>query len=123
HGRDRRRVSPRLYLCRRHAAPRRRARPWGGYRRATCVALSLPSRLFAREPAGARRHVVALVNAMACRLTDAALAGLPHDIARPAFDRARLRPGIVHLGIGAFHRAHQAMINDLALAATGDARW
>lgn len=60
---------------------------------------------------------------MACRLTDAALAGLPHDIARPAFDRARLRPGIVHLGIGAFHRAHQAMINDLALAATGDARW
>src|SRR5690606_7514202 len=61
HGRDRRRVSPRLYLCRRHAAPRRRARPWGGYRRATCVALSLPTRLFAREPAGARRHVVALV--------------------------------------------------------------
>src|SRR5690606_20795349 len=62
-------------------------------------------------------------NAMACRLTDAALAGLPHDIARPAFDRARLRPGIVHLGIGAFHRAHQAMVNDLAVAATGDTRW
>src|SRR5690606_10048538 len=62
-------------------------------------------------------------NAMACRLTDAALAGLPHDIARPAFDRARLRPGIVHLGIGAFHRAHQAMINDLAMPATRPGRW
>src|SRR5690606_1579080 len=29
----------------------------------------------------------------------------------------------VHLGIGAFHRAHQAMVNDLAVAATGDTRW
>src|SRR5690606_32749509 len=48
---------------------------------------------------------------------------LPADIARPGYDRSRLRPGIVHLGIGAFHRAHQAPVNDRALAASSDLRW
>ncbi|HYG42895.1 MAG TPA: mannitol dehydrogenase family protein [Bordetella sp.] len=60
---------------------------------------------------------------MAPRLNAAGLAGLPADIGRPRYDRARLRPGIVHLGIGAFHRAHQAPLTDLALAASGDLRW
>jgi mannitol 2-dehydrogenase len=27
---------------------------------------------------------------------------------RPSYDRARLKPGIVHVGLGNFHRAHQA---------------
>lgn len=31
--------------------------------------------------------------------------------------------GIVHLGIGAFHRAHQAVFTELAARATGDRRW
>ncbi len=31
-------------------------------------------------------------------------------------------PGVVHLGLGAFHRAHQAMVFDRLLA-SGDARW
>ncbi|MBU3651234.1 MAG: hypothetical protein FGM28_13160, partial [Limnohabitans sp.] len=31
-------------------------------------------------------------------------------------------PGVVHLGLGAFHRAHQAMVFDRLLAA-GDSRW
>jgi fructuronate reductase len=31
-------------------------------------------------------------------------------------------PGVVHLGLGAFHRAHQAMVFDQLLA-SGDARW
>ena len=30
----------------------------------------------------------------------------------PAYDRSELRPGIVHLGVGGFHRAHQAMYLD-----------
>ena len=30
----------------------------------------------------------------------------------PAYDRSRVTPGIVHLGIGAFHRAHQAVVID-----------
>ena len=33
------------------------------------------------------------------------------------------RVGIVHLGIGAFHRAHQAVFTQDAFAATGDDRW
>ncbi len=31
--------------------------------------------------------------------------------------------GIVHLGWGAFHRAHQAVYTEDAMAATGDRRW
>ncbi|GAA1717497.1 mannitol dehydrogenase family protein [Isoptericola hypogeus] len=31
--------------------------------------------------------------------------------------------GVVHLGIGAFHRAHQAVFTELAARATGDLRW
>jgi fructuronate reductase len=51
------------------------------------------------------------------RLRD--LAGLPPDVGRPAYDRAALRPGILHLGLGAFHRAHQAPCTDDAIAAAG----
>ncbi|WP_246618019.1 mannitol dehydrogenase family protein [Rhizobium populisoli] len=40
---------------------------------------------------------------------------LSADIARPAYDRAALKPGIVHIGLGAFHRAHQAVYTDEAL--------
>ena len=53
------------------------------------------------------------------RLSDRTLAALPAGIARPAYDRARVSPGIVHLGVGAFHRAHQAVIADDCLAAGG----
>nr|WP_250811910.1 mannitol dehydrogenase family protein [Neorhizobium tomejilense] len=40
----------------------------------------------------------------------------PH-VAGPGFDRALLKPGILHIGLGAFHRAHQAVYTDAALAA------
>ncbi len=30
----------------------------------------------------------------------------------PAYDRRRVTPGVVHVGVGGFHRAHQAMYND-----------
>lgn len=43
-------------------------------------------------------------------------------MARPAYDRAAVTTGIVHLGIGAFHRAHQAVYTDAVLA-VGDNRW
>lgn len=36
------------------------------------------------------------------------LARLPADVARPSYDRALLRRGIVHIGMGGFHRAHMA---------------
>src|SRR5450631_2167841 len=39
----------------------------------------------------------------------------------PDYDRTRVLPGIVHLGIGNFHRAHQAVYIDRCLRA--DPRW
>ena len=56
------------------------------------------------------------------RLSAATLADLPGDVIRPGYDRAAVRCGVVHLGIGAFHRAHQAAFFDDALNA-GDLRW
>jgi fructuronate reductase len=56
------------------------------------------------------------------RLSQSASASLPPSVARPDYDRSRLRRGIVHLGLGAFHRAHQAVYTDVAMAA-GDLRW
>lgn len=57
------------------------------------------------------------------RLTPETLSSLPDHVARPGYDRSQLKAGIVHLGIGAFHRGHQAVVNDAAIAATGDMRW
>jgi fructuronate reductase len=57
----------------------------------------------------------------AARLSDATLAGLPPAVARPAYDRAAARVGVVHLGPGAFHRGHQAFVLDQLLA--HDPRW
>src|SRR2546430_15114546 len=50
------------------------------------------------------------------RLSDATLDRLPSEVQRPAYDRSRVTPGIVHLGIGAFHRAHQSVVIDDLLA-------
>lgn len=33
----------------------------------------------------------------------------------PAYDRGRVSPGVVHFGVGGFHRAHQAMYHDRLL--------
>ena len=59
---------------------------------------------------------------MSLRLSNATLCRLPAYVARPAYDRAALGHGIVHLGLGAFHRAHQAAYTD-AIIAAGDTRW
>jgi fructuronate reductase len=56
------------------------------------------------------------------RLSDRTLAGLPAGVASPAYDRGRSAVGVVHLGVGNFHRAHQAVVFDDLLAA-GDPRW
>lgn len=44
----------------------------------------------------------------AAPLTDTALAALPGSVLRPEYNRSKLKPGIVHIGVGNFHRAHQA---------------
>lgn len=56
------------------------------------------------------------------RLSEECFDRLPAPIARYGYDRAAHAVGIVHFGIGAFHRAHQAWYTDAALAA-GDKDW
>ena len=40
------------------------------------------------------------------------LSSLPAGLAVPGYDRSALRTGIVHFGVGGFHRAHEAMYLD-----------
>jgi fructuronate reductase len=53
------------------------------------------------------------------RLDTRTLARLPSGVARPRYPLDTLATGIVHLGIGAFHRAHQAIYTDDAIAHAG----
>ncbi len=55
-------------------------------------------------------------------LSASTLRTLPAGLHTPSYDRMSHTPGVVHLGLGAFHRAHQAMVFDQLLAA-GDTRW
>ena len=56
------------------------------------------------------------------RLSEKSLKDLPASVSRPTYDRTKVVGSIVHLGIGAFHRAHQAMFTDRVLA-SGDLNW
>ncbi|QEY17769.1 mannitol dehydrogenase family protein [Cellvibrio sp. KY-GH-1] len=49
------------------------------------------------------------------RLNKNLLSQLPKDVALPTYEREKLVAGIVHLGIGAFHRAHQAFYTEAVL--------
>src|SRR5271169_3329980 len=88
--------------------PRRSLRSRGEGRNEMTMAQTNP--LPARAPAPAR-------------LSLARLTQLPPAVVRPAYDLARVDCGILHLGIGAFHRAHQAYYTDTALADGGGDGW
>src|SRR4051812_3075479 len=49
-------------------------------------------------------------------LNAAALGRLSATVGTPRYDRAAISAGIVHFGVGAFHRAHEAMFIDHVLA-------
>ncbi|WP_101524399.1 mannitol dehydrogenase family protein [Nocardioides houyundeii] len=55
-------------------------------------------------------------------LCDKTLPALHPLLATPSYDRAALRRSIVHIGVGAFHRAHQLVYLD-ALARGGNSEW
>lgn len=55
-------------------------------------------------------------------LNDGTLGTLPPTVTRPDYDRSALTTGIVHIGVGGFHRAHQAVYLD-DLAALGVTDW
>ncbi|MFI7603054.1 mannitol dehydrogenase family protein [Actinoplanes sp. NPDC049681] len=51
------------------------------------------------------------------------LASLPPDLPVPSYDRGALRTGIVHFGVGGFHRAHEAMYLDRLMSAGAALDW
>jgi mannitol 2-dehydrogenase len=57
----------------------------------------------------------------ATALNRATLGDLPIPV--PSYDRDLLRVGIVHIGVGGFHRAHQAMYLDRLFSAGHDRDW
>ncbi len=60
---------------------------------------------------------------MTCKLSLATLAEAAKTAAIPAYDRASLKAGIVHFGVGNFHRAHQAIYLDDLFNAGSDHHW
>ncbi len=51
------------------------------------------------------------------------LAEIGETVAVPRYDRSQLQAGIVHIGVGAVHRAHQAMYLDRLLALGSSSDW
>jgi len=49
---------------------------------------------------------------MTTKLSLSSLSSLPPKVGRPKYDRAGLTAGILHFGVGNFHRAHQAVYLD-----------
>jgi len=60
---------------------------------------------------------------MSVKLSAAALDRLPKGVGAPGYDRAKLSPGILHIGVGNFHRAHQAVYLDDLFASGRDHDW
>lgn len=57
------------------------------------------------------------------KLTAETLSDLPSGIVTEIYDRTAVRPGIAHLSVGNFHRAHQAVYTDRVLALPGQEGW
>lgn len=49
---------------------------------------------------------------MTIKLSNATLADIDGSVATPRYDRSTLKAGILHFGVGNFHRAHQAIYLD-----------
>ncbi|WP_417669181.1 mannitol dehydrogenase family protein [Roseibium sp.] len=60
---------------------------------------------------------------MAIELNQNALADLSSGVNAPNYDRSKLTAGIVHIGVGNFHRAHQAVYLDRLFAKGRDHDW
>src|SRR6218665_3942214 len=60
---------------------------------------------------------------MAVRLSRATLGQLGPSVSGPSYRREELSPGIVHIGVGNFHRAHQAAYLDELFERGRDHDW
>lgn len=57
------------------------------------------------------------------QLTVKSIPQLPESVAVPRYDRSKVTTGIVHFGVGGFHRAHQAMYLDRLMNAGKALDW
>ena len=46
------------------------------------------------------------------KLNEASLSRLPGNVRVPKYDRRQITNGIVHIGVGGFHKSHQALYLD-----------
>jgi mannitol 2-dehydrogenase len=60
---------------------------------------------------------------MASKLSGDTLESLPVEVSRPQYDWRSLTPGIVHVGVGNFHRAHMGIYLDRLHAKNGHLDW
>jgi mannitol 2-dehydrogenase len=56
-------------------------------------------------------------------LNQQSLASLPSHVDVPNYDRSQVKAGIVHIGVGGFHRAHQAAYINELLKTPGSEQW
>src|ERR1700733_3308734 len=56
-------------------------------------------------------------------LRNETLRSVRSDVRIPDYDRSQLRPGIVHIGVGNFHRVHQATAIEECLRLPGNESW
>jgi mannitol 2-dehydrogenase len=56
-------------------------------------------------------------------LSNKTVARLPDKVLVPRYDRGRISAGIVHIGVGNFHRAHEALYVDRCLHLPGHEGW
>lgn len=63
------------------------------------------------------------IEAGTIKLNQKSLAQLPSHIDVPNYDRSKLKAGIVHIGVGGFHRAHQAAYINELLKEPGSEQW
>ncbi len=57
------------------------------------------------------------------RLNNKTINFLPQNVIVPGYDRTQVTPGIVHIGVGGFHRAHEAVYTDDLLGQGGASEW
>ncbi len=57
------------------------------------------------------------------KLNSAGLNRLPAELNVPAYDRSRIKTGIIHIGPGAFHRSHQAYFTHQVLQQNRSKDW
>ncbi len=57
------------------------------------------------------------------RLSARTLDTLPDGVRTPRYDRSKLKAGILHFGVGNFHRAHQAVYLDDLFGLGRDYDW